>query len=248
MNLQSNLRTVAPHQVGASHESRAALWDCDPLAEDESGDVAYLTTPRRLLRLAICAADVGARFAREGLSEDPAAWMIAPRRLFGDRAAIDACQGLENFRRSVVLNGLQMGLDADPWEIDDLLVGDDTCDVSASIDCNDETSMKGRTEAHLAEPDLYTCWIDVNDEHGRVLAFMAVVTDRPMDLIERVIGRYGADAARNTTFRKGFDHTTPLATAMLSEAMTDMLREIAVAPTSPLAAGVDVTVEQRFQS
>jgi len=203
-----------------------------------------------LLRLAICAADVGARFAREGLSEDPAAWMIAPRSLFGERAAIEACQELENFRRSVVLNGLQMGLDADPREIDDLLAGDDTYDISASIGYNDEASVKGRggAETRLAEPDLYTCWIDADGERGRVLAFMAIVTDRPMDLVERVIGRYGAEAARNTTFRKGFDHTTPLATAMLSEAMADMLRQIAAAPTSPLAEGVDVTVEQRFQS
>lgn len=88
----------------------------------------------------------------------------------------------------------------------------------------------------------------MNDGRGRVLAFMAAVIDRPIDLIERVIGRYVTDAAHSATFGKGFDHTTPLATAMLSGAMTDMLREIAAAPTSSLAAGVDVTVEQRFAS
>jgi len=247
MSLQSNLRSVAPHQVDAQQESRAALWDCDPLAQDESGDVAYLTTARRLLRLAICAADVGARFAREGRSEDPAAWMLSPRRLFADRVPIEACQDLENFRRSVILNGLQMGLDADPRDIDDLLTGDGDADVSAQVN-GIGSGREPEGEGIIAESELYTCWVDVEDGCGRVLAFMAIVTDRPTDLVERVIGRYGVEAARNARFRQGFDHTAPLATAMLSDAMTDMLREVAAAPTSPLAEGVDVTVEQRFQS
>lgn len=92
--------------------------DHDPLEPDDRADRPVLTTERRLRRLAIVAADTGARFARERIGHDPMAWLLAPRALFDGRNALDACQSRSGFMRAVLLHGLSLGLDADPDEVD----------------------------------------------------------------------------------------------------------------------------------
>ena len=92
----------------------------DPLEADDRGDAPVLTTERRLRRLAIVAADTGARFARERIDHDPVAWLLAPRALFAGRRPLDACQDRTGFLRAALLHGLSLGLDADPGKVDAL--------------------------------------------------------------------------------------------------------------------------------
>ncbi|MBD8735365.1 hypothetical protein [Sphingomonas sp. CFBP 13706] len=232
-------------------EAPALRWGCDPLDPDATADVFEPTSPRRLLRLAIAAADVGARFAREGLDHDPVAWMLTPRAVFEGLTPMDACQDLKHFKRSIVLHALGLGLDADPDAIDELLAdGGNEHDIDESdvgdVDPGIETSSGSSVaDGLLARPRLLTAWLDVEKGGGRLFAFCAVVTSNPADLVERLIARYGSDA-ENAQFDVGFDHTTPLATAMISDAMADTLALAAADPESPLAAGLDVVVEQRF--
>lgn len=237
-----------PAQYGAAvPQTDLGRWSCDPLEADEPSDEIVMVTPRRLLRLAIAAADAGARFSREGLDLDPVAWMIAPRQLFDGKSAMDACQDLEHFHRSVVLHGLNIGLDASPSDIDDLLA-DDGDEADASLEPADQgTADDGdHAERRLPRPYLLTCWLDATEDGTRLFAFCAMVTDRPAELVERVIGRYGADAVGHAVFSTGFDHTTPMATAMISDVLADTLALVASDPESPLARGLDVVVEQRF--
>jgi len=233
-------------------------WNCDPLDPDAIDDVAVTTTSRRLVRLAIAAADAGARFAREGLDEDPAAWMLTPRVLFDGLPPIDACQQLGHFTRSVVLHSLGLGLDADPRAIDALLdEEDDGADEDRVHDVAGHEGDPMRVvdeglvdsapwSSRLPRPELLTCWVDCMDGGSRVFAFCAIVTDRPADLIERIVGRCGASAASKATVAHGFDRTAAMATAMISDAMADTLELAAADPASPLAAGLDVVVEQPF--
>lgn len=95
--------------------------DLDPLAEDQAEDLLLTISDRQLLRLLVAAADTGCRFGREGVAADPVAWLLSPRQIFGGRAAISACSERESLVRAIVLNGLSLGLDADPAYIDDLL-------------------------------------------------------------------------------------------------------------------------------
>ncbi|HXG55593.1 MAG TPA: hypothetical protein VNJ03_09475 [Vicinamibacterales bacterium] len=144
-------------------------WNCDPLDPDAIDDVAVTTTSRRLVRLAIAAADAGARFAREGLDEDPAAWMLTPRVLFDGLPPIDACQQRGHFTRSVVLHSLGLGLDADPRAIDALLdEEDDDADGDSVHDVTDHECDPMRVvdeglgdsdpwSSRLPRPELLTC-------------------------------------------------------------------------------------------
>ncbi len=110
-----------------------ALVFPEPLDEDLVGDDRVVVTRRRLVRLALVACETGARFERDGVRHDPMAWMLAPRRLFDGKAAIDACLELEGCNRAIVLHGLALGLDADADEIDDLLV-DEPGAVDGDVD------------------------------------------------------------------------------------------------------------------
>lgn len=115
--------------------SAASDWlAVDPMDDDEAGDEIVLTTRRRLMRLSIISAEVGARFAREGVAHDPMAWMLAPRRVFDGRVGIEACQELRGFGRGIVLHGLGLGLDADADFVDDLLLEGGLDDVPARAD------------------------------------------------------------------------------------------------------------------
>jgi len=110
-----------------------ALVFPDPLDDDHADDDCVVLTRRRLVRLALVACETGARFQRDGVRHDPMAWMLAPRRLFGGRTAIDACLELDGCNRAIVLHGLALGLDADEEEIDALL-SDEPGDIDGDVD------------------------------------------------------------------------------------------------------------------
>lgn len=97
----------------------------DPLDDDEIGDERVVVSRRRLIRLALVASEVGARFEREGVGHDPMAWLLSPRRVFGGGMAIDACLDLGDCTRALVLHGLGLELDATAGELDDLLRDDE---------------------------------------------------------------------------------------------------------------------------
>ncbi|WP_056062090.1 hypothetical protein [Sphingomonas sp. Leaf230] len=97
----------------------------DPLDEDTPRDRPVPTTRRALTRLALIAAETGARFQREGEGADPMAWLLSPRRVFNGGTAIDAVLGREDFMRALLLHGLSIGLDADPRFIDELAADTD---------------------------------------------------------------------------------------------------------------------------
>lgn len=82
----------------------------EPLDRDQPDDPAVWLTHRQLIRLVLIAAETGARFERDGIVMDPAAWLFAPRRLFEGRAAIDACAARGAFIRAMLLHGLGLGL------------------------------------------------------------------------------------------------------------------------------------------
>ncbi|MEG8027677.1 hypothetical protein [Sphingomonas aerolata] len=111
----------------------AALVFPDPLDDDLADDDRIVLTRRRLVRLALVACETGARFERDGVRHDPMAWMLAPRRLFDGRTAIEACLELEGCNRAIVLHGLALGLDADADEIDELLA-DEPGDIDEDVD------------------------------------------------------------------------------------------------------------------
>lgn len=106
-------------QFGLTHP--ATIVVPDPLEPDHSGDEPVVTTRRALCRIALVASETAVRFEREGVPYDPMAWMLAPRRMFDGRAALDACLGVDACVRAVVAHGLSLDLDQDRGTIEGLM-------------------------------------------------------------------------------------------------------------------------------
>jgi hypothetical protein len=118
----------------------------EPLDRDLPDDPDVRLTHRQLIRLVLIAAETGARFEREGIVMDPAAWLFAPRRLFDGRAAVDACAAHGAFIRAMLLHGLGLGLDAAPEAMDALLVED------GGFECEEAVMIALPAPAKPAEP------------------------------------------------------------------------------------------------
>ena len=176
---------VFPLQPVAASPVLSDLFD--PLEADDRGDAPVLTTERRLRRLAIVAADTGARFACERLDHDPVAWLLAPRALFGGRRPLDACQDRSGFLRAALLNGLSLGLDADPGKVDALVGGD--VGVSSPV-------VRGSSQPLPFERRFFACSIEELDclAGGGVLWLMAAADAHAART--RLRERYGHPADR----------------------------------------------------
>ncbi|MGB7407269.1 MAG: hypothetical protein WA908_02090 [Pontixanthobacter sp.] len=111
-------------RTGCPQYAAAGSWALDPLDHNDVDDETVELTKRELVRIALIATEVGARFQREGNTADPMAWMLVPRRLFAGRPAIEACADRDSCLRSVLVHGLGLDLDVKGELIDALLSSD----------------------------------------------------------------------------------------------------------------------------
>lgn len=66
-----------------------------------------MTTPREIVRVALVAAEAGARFQRDGVGEiDAMTWMLEPNRRFGGSAPIDAVRSRDGCLTALLVHGL----------------------------------------------------------------------------------------------------------------------------------------------
>jgi hypothetical protein len=226
------------------------LYDEDPLDDDADDDVPVVTTRRGLMRVALIAGETAARVQRERLDCDPMAWMISPMCLFEGGTAIEACLGKTACLRALVMHGLGLGLDADPSSIDALVDDDDDHNVDVELRPSNVSNVfpfrrEGRSGA-LTRPRLFTSVLVHETDTDLVHAFAATVARSESEAITRMTARHDPSVLAKVEIMEGFDATAPLVQALVSPAMVDMLIQVAQDPASPLAAGLEIAIEQRF--
>ena len=198
------------------------------------------------LRLLHVAAETGARFVRDRIDLEPLDWLLAGRHLFDGRNAVDACSGVEGFRRAIVLHGLSLGLDASPQAVSRIPAHAFLSEMAAHLTPG-LPPRHGEPEDWKSEPlALYTSTISAELHDGHVQIFGAMIARTPLDVRRRLRQRYGPLLEDQAVVRLGFDWSEPLACAMVSEAMAHVLKLAAEHPASALANGLDFHVEQRF--
>ncbi len=248
--MQVNAITRARVETSGSTQHPVLI---DPLDHDRADDEIVVTTKRGLMRLALVAADTASRFEREAIGHDPIDWMIAPRALFEGRSAIDACLAREECLRAVLLHGLSIGLDADPMTLDALMADDD--DDAAPLDGTDAAHDEQNEERDDVDrdvvlrgerPRLWTSFLVDACAGGTIQAFDAVVAGDRAEAETRLRARHGSAIAGAIEISEGFDPNTPLAKALVSPAVADILAQVAADPGSPLGRGLSVYIEQRF--
>lgn len=222
-----------------------ALYD-DPLGFDGMDDPDVVATRRGLTRLALIAAETGARFQREGEGRDPMAWMLAPRMLFGGSTAIESCLAREDFLRALLLHGLSIGLDAEPAQIDALL-----CDTPGEIGGGywegGEPGDSGHAPRKTRRLRLYSALIVFARGGELVHLFHASVAPSASVVRERIRSRMGAAAAGQADIRVGVDLRCTSTLGMLPPAFRQMVEHGHRIRWSAMA-GLDVTVEHRIPS
>ncbi|WP_174286077.1 hypothetical protein [Sphingomonas bacterium] len=250
----TNARDVARHTVPSfpTFAATSIMAYMDPLDEDEPSDDVVVTTRRAISRVALVASEAAGRFQREGVAHDPMTWMLAPRVLFSGATALDACLERGACLRGILLHGLSIGLDAEPAAIDALASDDDEDEDIDFTGVEFERGYGHGGEGELSpfdrdqgEPRLFTATVIANDGFEIVQAFHASLASDESEIAGRLYMRMGA-AMADAVIVEGFDPTAPLVGALVSKAICHTLALIASDPASPLAAGIDLNIEQRF--
>lgn len=228
----------------------------DPLDDDQPTDAIVVTTRRAICRVALVATEVAHRFQREAISHDAMSWMLSPRALFGGASAVEACLDRDACLRGVLIHGLSLGLDADPAAIDALAADDEQDDVDDDEDEETAPDPEGGPRrsnvltfpsTHGPDLRLYTATVVSNDGFETVQAFHASLAAGEAEVAGRLYCRIGP-ASADARIVEGFDPTHPLVAALVSEVICDTLSIIASQPGSPIAAGLDLNIEQRFHT
>lgn len=224
----------------------------DPLDDDEAVDETLTTTRRKLIRLALVASETASRFVREGVTIDPMAWMLAPRRLFEGRTALDACLDRDECLRAVLLHGLSVGMDAAPIEIDEL-VADDVDDADALERRTDRHGMVGHTPSAEAMPAqdcggrrLWTSCIVSSSENCSMHVFDALIASDRTEVEDRLRARHRLTGLEDLDIVDGFDASRLSGQWLLSSAMKEMLEQLARDPSSSLLGELWISVQARF--
>lgn len=236
------------NRAGQSAHSAFTPFYEDPLDEDTVSDQPVTTSHRGLARLALVAAEAGARFQREDVGHDPMAWMLAPRRLFHGASALEACLDRDNCLRAVLLHGLSIGLDAAPGRMDALLAdspGDD--DLGGSWAGGERGGMASGPPGSR-RLRLYTAVIVIARGGELLHAFHASVAPSAAVIRERIRARFGSAAAAQAEISVGFDPECPATMGMVPPAVVDTLIAAGRRRRPAMLAGLDITVEQRLPS
>lgn len=217
----------------------------DPLEDDRPDDEIVTTTRRAINRVALIAAEAAGRFQREGIEHDPMSWLLAPRRLFGGRPAVDACLEREHCLRGVLTHGLGLGLDPDPVAVDELLADDD----SEEFDEPEIIPAKGNgLRGYLDQPKLITATVCYSDRYVIINAFHASVTSNPSDVITHIENRYGRDVLPSVRIRHGYNAADPIVLALVPQPIAKMILNVEAEQFLPIHGDFCVDIEHRIQN
>lgn len=115
--------------------------------------------------------------------------------------------------------------------------------TAAALETDDVVVQLGPVHLHAR---LFTATLVARAGCDAVHAFHASLARDGSEVAHRLILRFGTLAHR-ALIVDGFDPTDPLVEALVAPAVADALIHIAEHPRSPLAAGLDLNVEQRFR-
>ncbi|KEZ00565.1 hypothetical protein AI27_00215 [Sphingomonas sp. BHC-A] len=200
---------------------------------------------RAVARLCYVASETASRFVRERSSRDPFAWLMEPKELFDGQSAFEACRRPEGFRRAIAFHSLGLDHDADPRLLDDIPANAFFTDFGFSGSDDSRNGSLGANDDTMPAC-LFTGDICSVEATHTVQIFFAMIAPTFEEVRSRLRKRHGARLEDVANVRLGFDWSAPLANVLVSAATADMLVMVDANPTSALATGLDLHIEQRF--
>lgn len=211
---------------------------------DSRNEEGLFVTPVALRRIALVAAETASRFAGADTAALAMDWMDAPRPLFGGLSAMDACMDEVHCRRALTLHGLGMDPEADDMDVDLVMALDDD-----EVEVDLASTGAGAREECVDQAQLMFV-SEISYEGGKVGAWAFGTTVlQDVGKVARVLEkRCGTGLVAGSQVRMGFDHDEGMARALVLSAMTGTLAAVAQDPRSPLARGLRVVIEPRFNA
>lgn len=224
----------------------------DLLEADGPDDQTIVTSRRAIGRVAMAATEVGGRFQREHIRYDPMAWMLAPRRMFGGRSALDACLEQEHCLRTMLVHGLGLGLDPEPEALENLSANneddegeDDDIFWPDPVPASDKP---GWPEGSLDSPGLITATVCYADDHLMLNAFHACIASDPQEVLGYLEDRYGVDVLPTVRLRRGYFPADPLVIALVPDPIAELILQVEAQPHPRPNADFTVNIEHRIES
>jgi hypothetical protein len=109
----------------------------------------------------------------------------------------------------------------------------------------EEGASSSRSDSE-APAQLYTATIVHEDEQAAIYVYAAMIAKSAAEMRRRLRARVGGFLEDAAVVKLGFDWSEPIACAMVSAAMADVLTLAAEDPNSSIALGLDFQVDQRF--
>lgn len=227
-------------------------WDIDLLEPDKPDDQTVVTTRRAISRVAMAATEVGGRFQREHIPYDPMAWMLAPRRMFDGRSAIDACLEPDHCLRTMLVHSLGLGLDPDPDALEMLAARDeDEDDEDDEIVWPDPAPASDNTDWPVGDfesPRLITATICYSDDHLMINAFHASFVSDPQQVLGYLEDRYGVDVLPAVRLRQGYYPADPMVIALVPFPIAEMILKIEAEEHPRPNGDFTVDIEHRIEN
>jgi hypothetical protein len=230
-------------------ESRADALFPDPLEPDGAMDEVVITTRRAIGRVALVASEATSRFHREGIGQEPMAWMLAPRRLFDGSVPLVACLDRDDCLRAILVHGLGLGLNVERSELDDLLAAHDEGGDQHSFRHSFGRTEKGRRRAlGAARVRLYTATIVDTRSNCMTQIFHASMARDAMEVRTRLAGRLGPDVAALADIRPGLHISSPPVVALVPGPVVELIRQMEREGDRPHARTFAVDIEMAIQA
>lgn len=241
----ANLGSHSAYHSHGSFPSAILLARPRPFESDLGTDEMLTMSVRAMDRLIVLAIETGVRFERQDIDGDPVAWMYAPRSLFGGEAAVDACRGQVAFVQAMELHSSGRHLDCLPDSVrsqGDLYARQDfLISPGEGRTCHAAKSKAAPRQRHL----FTTTLVDLDGE-TTLHVFHATMAPNASAVQSLLSARYGFRLASLARTRRGFDPSDPIVVALVSEAVSDTLEQVASDPSNPLGDGLDIQFEARF--
>ncbi len=236
----------------------AAAEVLDPLVDDDPMDRVVVTTERAISRVALVAAEAGARFQRDAVAYDAMAWMLSPRRVFDGARPLDACLDRGNCLRGLIVHGLGLGFDVERSAVDALMAHDeDGGDGDESLGDDEAGYARAAAEARAgarparsrgaARLRLYTATIADTRNNVMMQAFHASMARNVREVRSRLVGRFGTDLADVADIRLGIPKASPVIMALVPAAVIEMIRRTEEDWAAPEARMFGVDIQQCIQ-
>lgn len=236
--MEHGVSRMMSHSSVSQHGARSGRRQFyNPFDADEPSDPIVATTDRRINRLVAVAAEAGAQYATAISESDPLLWMYSPSNLFEGEAPFSACIKLEHFRSAIAHQSLAA---------DDSLHADYSTEAVLERSESDGERRRAHRRSSARSRRLYTATVVSTVGTQCTHSFHAIVADDFDEVADRLRQRCGTAIARKAIIRPGFDPSDPLAVALVSDAVADMLLLIDAEPASSLADGLEVQIETRF--